>query len=71
MTRRLVLLNLSNYENEDYGVANGPTLAPGEYMDVSECAKGPDGAILLEVYEATNPEAPGKYKEASFKARLA
>ena len=58
MTRRLAIVNLSNWPNEDFWVeadGNKRQLAPGEFVELSDWGQGRAAAILAIAED--NPDA--------------
>ena len=76
MTRRLVLVNVSNYPNETYEIAMGRagtpsnriSIAPGETADIQNAFT--DGRLDLSIAESINPNAPDKYQTPTIEVTL-
>ena len=70
MTRRLVMVNMSNYEDEDYRLVVGQdpmeevtvVLAPGEYVEMSHHTDK-TGRVNVMAAEVTNLDEPHQYTE--------
>ena len=63
MTRRLAIVNLSNWENEDFVITQGDdtkTLAPGEHANLNAY---PVETKTITITPVENPEAEAKYTD--------
>ena len=70
MTRRLILVNLSNWENEDYKIVHSggeQTISPGEKVELPLPHGDP---VQVVAHPVDNPDVEGKFNPATLEVEV-